>query len=122
MVTMHVPWSAVRSLLLEEGSGVESECVAAVRSVIPDDSAREAEVGFPLAADLLGVYRHRYQSVEGFRVNRYGWSGFFSALEAATGRVGLLAIRHSGWRFTILIDERIDTALACLCRPPSTSL
>jgi hypothetical protein len=86
--------------------------------VIPDGSGQEAEVGLALAAELLEIYRYRYQSIEAFRVNRYGWSGFFSALEAATGRVGLLAIRHSGWRFTILLNEKLDAALACLCRQP----
>jgi hypothetical protein len=78
-----------------------------------------AEVGFPLAANLLDIYRYRYQSIEAFRVRRNGWSGFFSALKAATGRVGLLAIRYSGWRFTILLNENLDAALACLCRQPS---
>jgi hypothetical protein len=118
MTTVRVPWSTVRRLVLEKGSGVEPECVEAVRSVIPDGSGQEAEVGLALAANLLDIYRYRYQSIEAFRVNRYGWSGFFSGLEAATGRVGLLAIRHSGWRFTILLNEKLDAALACLCRPP----
>jgi hypothetical protein len=108
----------VRRLILEKGSGVEPECVAAVRSVIPAGSVQEAEVGLAPAANLLDIYRYRYQSIEAFRVNRYGWSGFFSGLEAATGRVGLLAIRHFGWRFTILLNEKLDVALACLCRPP----
>ena len=118
MTTVRVPWSTVRRLVLEKGSGVEPECVEAVRSVIPDGSGQEAEVGLALAANLLDIYRYRYQSIEAFRVNRYGWSGFSSGLEAATGRVGLLAIRHSGWRFTILLNEKLDAALACLCRPP----
>ena len=118
MTTVRVPWSTVRRLVLEEESEVEPECVVAVRSVIPDGSGQEAEVGLALAAELLDIYRYRYQSIEALRVNRYGWSGFFSALEAATGRVGLLAIRHSGWRFTILLNEKLDAPLACLCRPP----
>lgn len=72
----------------QKGSGVEPECVEAVRSVVQDGSEQEAEVGLALAAKLLDIYRYRYQSIEAFRVNRYGWSGFFSALEAATGQVG----------------------------------
>jgi hypothetical protein len=120
MAMARMPWSTVKHLVLAEGSRVEPDCVEAVRSIIPDGSAEEAEVGFPLAAELLDIYRYRYQSIEEFRVNRYGWRGFFSALEAAAGRVGLLAIRHSGWRFIILLNENLDAALACLCRPPST--
>ena len=118
MTTARVPWSTVRRLMVEKGAGVEPECVAAVRSVIPDGSVQETEVGLALAAELLDIYRYRYQSIEAFRVNQYGWPGFFSALEAATGRVGFLAIRHSGWRFTILLNEKLDAPLACLCRPP----
>jgi hypothetical protein len=122
MTMVRVPWSRVRRLVLGETSKVEPACREAVRSVIPDDSVQEADVGFPLAAELLDIYRYRYryQSIEGFRVNRYGWPGFFSALEAATGRVGLLIVRCSGWRFTILLNEKLDSALACLCRPPSS--
>ena len=114
-----VPWSTVRHLVFKEGSGLEPECVEAIRLAIPDGSAQVAEVGFPLAADLLDIYRYRYQSIEAFRVRRYGWSGFFSALKAATGRAGLLAIKYSDWRFTILLNENLDAALACLCRPSS---
>ena len=119
-VTMaRVPWSTVRHLVLKEGSGLEPECVEAIRLAIPDGSAQVAEIGFPLAANLLDIYQYRYQSIEAFRVRRYGWSGFFSALTGADGRVGLLAIRCSGWRFTILLNENLDAALACLCRSPS---
>jgi hypothetical protein len=114
-----VPWSTVRHLVLKEGSGLEPECVEAIRLAIPDGSAQVAEIGFPLAANLLDIYQYRYQSIEAFRVRRYGWSGFFSALTGADGRVGLLAIRCSGWRFTILLNENLDAALACLCRSPS---
>src|SRR5262249_17049157 len=122
MTMTRMPWSTVRRLMLEEGSGVEPECADAVRSVIPDDPTQQADVGRGLAAGLLDIYRCRRQSVEEFRVNRYGWPGFFSALEAAvSGRVGLLAIRHSGWSFIILLNENLDAALACLCRPPSAA-
>jgi hypothetical protein len=116
-----VEWSTVKRLMLAEGSHVEPECVKAIRLAIPEGWAEEAEVGFPLAADLLDVYRYRYQSIEEFRVNRYGWRGFFSALETTVGRVGLLTIRCSGWRFIIILNENLDVALACLCRPPSSS-
>lgn len=121
-MTMAVPWSTVRRLVLEEGSGLEPEYVESIRLAIPDDSIQVAEVGFPMAADLLDIYRYRYQSIEPFRIRRYGWSGFFSALEVASGRVGLLAIRCSGWRFTILLNENLDAAFACLCRPPDGQL
>ena len=117
MTMARVPWSRVRRLVPGETSKVGPACVEAVRSAIPDDSLQEADVGFPLAVELLDIYR--YQSIEAFRVNQYGWPEFFAALEAATGRVGLLAVRCSGWRFTILLDEKLDSALACLCRPPS---
>jgi hypothetical protein len=92
----------------------------AVRSVIPDDSTREAEVGFPTAAELLDVYRYRYQNIDAFRTGRYGWNGFFSALDGSHERVGLLGINCSGWRFTIVVNDNMDAALACLCRPPSS--
>ena len=115
-----VPWSTMKRLVLAEGSRVEPECAAAVSSAIPDASAQEAEVGLALAASLLDIYRHRYRSIEAFRISRYGWPGFFSALEAAPGRIGLSAIRSSGWRFTILLNDNLDTALACLYRPPSS--
>ncbi len=82
LTMVRVPWSSVRHLVLDECLGIEPECAEAVRSVIPDDSAQEAEVGFPLAAELLDIYRYRYQSIEAFRVSRYGRPGFFSALEA----------------------------------------
>ncbi|SRR6266567_4604375 len=120
MTTAYVTWSTVKRLLLGEKSKIEPECADAIRAVIPDDSARQAEVGFPLAANLLDIYRYRYQSIEEFRVSRHGWPGFFSALEATTGRVGLLMVRCSGWRFIVLTDENLDAALACLYRPPSS--
>ena len=120
MTMTRVTWSTVKRLVVAEGSQVEPRCVEAVRSVIPDGSPEEAEVGFPLATELLDIYRYRYQSIEEFRTNRYGWPGFFSALEAAAGRVGLLAISWSGWKFTILLNENLDAALACLCRAPSS--
>src|SRR6266550_1384408 len=82
MTTAYVTWSTVKRLLLGEKSKIEPECADAIRAVIPDDSARQAEVGFPLAANLLDIYRYRYQSIEEFRVSRHGWPGFFSALEA----------------------------------------
>jgi hypothetical protein len=114
MTTAYVTWSAVKRLMLQEGSQVEPECAEAVRAVIPDGSARQAEVGFPLAASLLDIYRYRYQSIEAFKVSRHGWPGFFLALETATGRVGLLAIRCSDWRFIVLTDENLHAALpAC---------
>lgn len=94
----------------------------AVRSVIPDGSAHQAEVGFPLSIELLGIYRYCYRSIEGLRVSRFGWRGFFLTLESTSGRVGLLAVRCSGWRFTILLDECLDAALACLCGPPSSQI
>jgi hypothetical protein len=119
MTMARVPWSRVRRLVLGETSKVGPACVEAVRSIIPDDSLQEADVGFPLAVELLDIYRYRYQSIEAFRVKQYGWPEFFAALEAATGLVGLLAVRCSGWRFTILLDEKLDSALACLYRPPS---
>jgi hypothetical protein len=65
-----VPWSTVRHLVLREGSGLEPECVEAIRLAIPDGSAQVAEVGFPLAVRLLDIYRYRYQSIEAFRVRR----------------------------------------------------
>jgi hypothetical protein len=119
MTTAYVTWSTVKRLMLKEGSQVEPECAEAARAVIPDGSAQQVEVGFPLAADLLDIYRYRYQSIEAFRVNRHGWPGFFLALETAAGRVGLLAIRCSGWRFIVVTDENLHAALACLYRPPS---
>lgn len=119
MTAAYVAWSAVKHLMLQEGSPVEPECAEAVRAVIPDGSAQQAAVGFPLAADLLDIYRYRYQSIEAFRVNKHGWPRFFLALETATGRVGLLTIRCSDWRFIVLTDENLDAALACLYRPPS---
>jgi hypothetical protein len=119
MTTTYVAWSSVKSLVLAEGSRVEPKCKEAVRSAIPDKSTQQAEVGFPMATELLDIYRFRYQSIEGLRTSRYGWRGFFSALETTPGRVGLLAVRCSGWRFTILLNERMDAALACLCGPPS---
>lgn len=119
MPAAYMTWTTIKRLVLEEGSQVEPDCAEAVRSVIPDGSAEQAEIGFGLAANLLDIYRYRYQSIEEFRINRYGWHGFFSALEFASGRVGLLIIRCSGWRFTILLNENLDAALACLCRPPS---
>lgn len=112
-------WGAVRHLVIADESQVDSDCKDAVMSVIPGDSVREVEVGFPLAGDLLNVYRYRYQSIDAFRRNRSGWNGFFSALESCQGRIGLLSIGHSGWRFIILLSEDLDTALACLCRPPT---
>ena len=120
MAMVRVSWSRVRCLVLGEASEVEPACRQAVRSVVPDGSVQETDVGFPLAAEVLDIYRYRYESIEAFRVNRYGWPGFFSVLETATGRVGLLAIRCSGWRFTILLNEKLDNALTCLCRPPSS--
>jgi hypothetical protein len=119
MTMTRMTWSTLRRLVLADGSRVEPECVEAVRVAIPDDPAEEVNVGIGPAAELLDVYRYRYQSIEAFRVNNYGWPGFFSALEAATGRIGLLAIRSSGWRFIVLLSEDLDVALACLCRPPS---
>jgi hypothetical protein len=120
MAMVRVSWSRARCLVLGKSSEVEPACRQPVRAVIPDDSAQETDIGLPLAAELLDIYRYRYESIEAFRVNRYGWPEFFAALETATGRVGLLAIRCSGWRFTILLNEKLDNALACLCRPPSS--
>src|SRR5689334_13954615 len=108
MTMTRVSWSRARHLVLGEASGVEPACRQAVRSVIPDNSGQAADVGWPLAAELLDIYRYRYESIEAFRVNQYGWPGFFSALEVATGRVGLVAIRCSGWRFIILLNEEMD--------------
>jgi hypothetical protein len=90
----------------------------AVRSAIPDHAISEVEIGFPLAADLLGIYRHRYQSIDEFRESRYGWDIFFSVLENRQGRIGLVGINCAGWRFVILVSEDLKTALACLRRPP----
>lgn len=118
MSTGSITWADVRRLVLTGGTRLAPECVEAVRSVIPDDSAREAEVGFPLAAELLGIYQHRYRAIDEFRTNRFGWEGFFSALDSSEGRVGLLGINHLGWRFAIIVTDNMDTALACLCRPP----
>lgn len=119
MSTGSITWADVRRLVLAKGTRLEPECVEAARSVIPNDSTREAEVGFPLAAELLDVYQYRYQYIDEFRTGRYGWKGFFSALDRNDGRVGLLGINCSGWRFTIVTTDNLDTALACLCRPPS---
>ena len=119
MTTAYVAWSTVKRLMLQEGSQIEPECAEAVRAVIPDGSAQQAEAGFPLAANLLDIYRYRHQSIEAFRVSRHGWPGFFLALESAAGRVGLLTIRCSDWRFIVLTDENLNAALACLYRPPS---
>jgi hypothetical protein len=114
MTMARVTWSAVKGMMLEEGSPIEPECMDAIRSVIPDGSAEEADVGFPLAAEVLDIYRYRYESIEAFRVNKRGFDGFFAALEAAAGRVGILAIRPPGWSFIILVNENVDAALACL--------
>ena len=57
MTTTYVAWSTVKRLMLREGSQIEPECAEAVRAVIPDGSAQQAEVGFPLAANLLDIYR-----------------------------------------------------------------
>jgi hypothetical protein len=117
MTMARVTWSAVKVMMLEEGSPIEPECMDAIRLVIPDGSAEEADVGFPLAAELLDLYRYRYESIEDFRVNRRGFDGFFAALEAVAGRVGILSLRRSGWSFIILVNENLDAALACLWRP-----
>jgi hypothetical protein len=76
MTTAYVTWSTVKRLVLEEGSQVEPQCAEAGRAVFPDGSTQEAEVGFPLAANLLDIYRYRYQSIEEFRGSRHGWPGF----------------------------------------------
>jgi hypothetical protein len=81
MTTAHVTWSTVKRLMLQQGPQIEPECAEAVKAVIPDGSARHAEVGFPLAASLLDIYQYRYQSIEAFRVSRHGWPGFFPGPE-----------------------------------------
>lgn len=114
----YLTWAAVRRLVLEDESQVDLDCKDAVRLIIPSDSAQEVEVEFPRAEELLNVYRSRYRSIDQFRTNRSGWDGFFSTLENCQGRIGLLSISHSGWRFILLLDESLNTARACLCRPP----
>jgi hypothetical protein len=113
-------WADVRRLVLAKGALVNPECAEAVRSVIPEDSTRQVEVGFPAATELLDIYRYRYQHIDEFRTSRYGWKEFFASLDRSEGRVGLLGINWSGWRFTIILSDNLDTVLACLCRPPSS--
>ena len=113
--------STVRRLVLAAHSQVEPACAESVRSAIPEDADREVDVGFPLATEMLGVYRYRYRYIDEFRENRDGWDEFFSALERSQGRIGLLGVNCSGWRFIILLSDDMETALACLCGSPSPS-
>ena len=115
---MTVAVSTVKQLLLDGESRVGLACANVVRSVIPDGLEQEVDVGFPLAFDLLGIYRYRCDGIEGFRESRHGWKTFFSVLETTDGRIGLLAMRYSDWRFTVLVDEDLSKARACLYRPP----
>jgi hypothetical protein len=110
--------STVRQLLLDGESRLGSTCTDVVRSVIPDGLEREVDVGFPMAFQLLEIYRYRREGIEGFRASKHGWETFFSVLEGTDGRIGLLAIRYSGWRFTVLVDEDLSKACACLYGPP----
>jgi hypothetical protein len=78
MTMARMTWSAVKDLMLRQGSLVGPECMDAVRTAMPDDSARETDVGFPLASDVLDIYR--YFRGAGGRRRRTSWHPGHQAL------------------------------------------
>lgn len=109
---------AVRGLLLSETSEISTECARVVRSALIEGDPTEVKPTFPVASEVLEVYQYRCDAIDGLKESRFGWDEFFSSLSRASGRVAMLSIMASGWRLLILLDESVQKALACLCRPP----
>lgn len=79
---------------------------------------RTVAVGMGPAVNLVPTYRGRYNTIKEFRDNRFGWNGFFQALDESRGSVGLFAVRGGGWRMLLLLNEPCDSVIASLVRPP----
>ena len=117
--TVSVPLNRLRGLLLDPRANLSSEVVDAVEAALASDVSGNVLVGFPMAHELVQINRHRCASIEGFEVSRFGWEGFFEALEGRDGVVGLVSIVSNGWRLMAVFDDVVSRALACVCRPPN---
>jgi hypothetical protein len=106
---------------------VRASSCEAVRKVPPDvldlvlnGLESIVPVGMGPAANLDVIYQGRYDTIEEFRQNNFGWRGFFQALGDARGSVGLFVARGGGWRIIFLLDESSESVIASLVRPPSS--
>ena len=87
-------------------------------AALASNSDSFVEVTFPLAKEVLDIYRHRYDSLDEVRESRVGWETFFPALEDSDGRVGLLSVRTGKLGAIILVNESVEFVLAALIRRP----
>lgn len=75
-------------------------------------------VGIGRRSTLRGTYGDRYLISDDFRNNRFGWSGFFDVLDEGDSSIGLFSLRGGGWTLIGLTDEKVESVVAALVRPP----
>ncbi|MFI0900290.1 hypothetical protein [Streptomyces sp. NPDC020983] len=107
-----------------EGTVRASSCEAmkmippAVLEAVLEGLEQTIALGMGPAANLVPTYRGRYDAIKEFRENRFGWNGFFQALDESSGSVGMHAVRGGEWRMLLLLNESCDSVIASLVRPP----
>jgi hypothetical protein len=119
MTVQSIARRRVAQLIERADVDAPARVVEQLRQVLFNDPDAAVEITFPHARDLLEIYRNRFESLPEFRETRIRWDSLFRALSRSEGRVGLLSIVSEPWRVTVILDESVESVLACLIRDPA---